>query len=215
MIGASGWIGGEIMREALSRGHEVTAIARHPDRIAELDGVQRVAADCTDPASIEAAIKGHDIVVAAVTDRSGPDRSSIPAAAKALIEAVPKAGVPRLVFMGGGGSLTAPGGGRFVDKPDFPEEYKPEALAQAEALRLLKAAPWSLDWAYLSPPPRHLEQGEKHGGYRVRGGNHPAVDDNGEGSITSGDLASAMVDELERHRFARERFTAEYERPNG
>src|SRR5205807_7293756 len=115
--------------------------------------------------------------------------------------------VGRVALMGGGGRLAAPHGGRLVDQPGFPEQYKPEALAQAQALELFRAAPGGLDWTYLSPPPENLTPGEKRGGYRAVAGDQPVVDASGESGITSGDLAAAMVDELEQRRFSRRRFT--------
>jgi hypothetical protein len=210
VIGASGWLGGAIAREALSRGHEVTAIARNPERLAELERMTAKALDATDADALAEAIAGHDAVLSSVTDRSGPDRSMIPSVVRVLIEVVPRAGVPRLAVVGGGGSLLGPDGGRFVDQPGFPEQYKTEALAAAEALELLRAAPTSLDWTYLSPPPHDLQPGEKRGGYAVRGDDRPVVDERGESAISSGDLAAAMVDELERPQFSRRRFTAAY-----
>jgi putative NADH-flavin reductase len=210
IVGATGWLGGAVTREALQRGHEVTAVGRHPDSLAELEGVATVSADGTDPASLADAIAGHDAVVVAVTDRTGPDRDVIPAAARSVIEAAPKAGVARVAFVGGGGSLDSPGGGRYVDQPGFPEQYKAEALAQGEALALFRAAPEELDWTYLSPPPHNLEPGEKRGGYRAAAGDTPLIAQDGESRITSGDLAAAMVDALERHEFSRQRFTVGY-----
>lgn len=211
VIGASGWLGGSIAREAIDRGHQVTALARTPTKLAELQGpVAKGDCDATDPESLVPAIGGHDAVVAAVTDRSGPERTVIPIAAQALIESAPTAGVPRLAWVGGGGSLTSPGGGRFVDLSDFPEQYKAEALAQADALELFREAPETLDWTYLSPPPDHLVPGEKRGGYRAQAGDDPVVDRQGNYGITSGDFAAAMVDELEQPRFSRTRFTVGY-----
>lgn len=211
VLGGTGWLGGTIVSEALARGHEVTAIARNPEKLAQLDGVATVAADATDVDEVAGAIAGHDAVIAAVTDRSGPDRTTIPAAARALIEAVARAGVPRVLFVGGGGSLSAPGAeGRYLDQADFPEQYKTEALAGAEALALFRAAPEALHWAYLSPPPHFLEPGEKTGSYRVQGGDQPVLDEHGEGRISAGDLAAAMLDEVEQDRFARQRFTVGY-----
>jgi putative NADH-flavin reductase len=210
VVGASGWLGGTIAREALSRGHQVTAIGRNPDRLAAIEGAQAATADATDVEAIADTVTGHDVVVSSVTDRSGPDRSIIPRVAEVMIEAVPRAGVPRLAVMGGGGSLLKPDGSRYIDEPGFPEQYKAEALAQAQALALLRATPDSLDWTYLSPPPHTLIPGDKRGRYDVRGDDRPVENGDGESTITSGDLAAAMVDELERPRFSRRRFTAAY-----
>jgi putative NADH-flavin reductase len=210
VIGGSGWLGGTIAREALSRGHEVTAIARDPVRLGKLEGIDVRAFDATDADSLPAVIAGHDVVVSAVTDRSGPGRSVIPDVVRALIVSVPAAGVPRLAVVGGGGSLLAPDGRRFVDDPGFPEQHRTEALAGAEALELLRRAPSELDWTYLSPPPENLADGEKRGGYAVRGDDRPVTNAAGETGIASGDLAAAMVDELENPQFSRRRFTVGY-----
>jgi uncharacterized protein len=210
VVGASGWLGGTIAREALSRGHQVTAIGRDPERLAAVEGAQVATADATDVEAIAEAVTDHDVVVSSVTDRSGPDRSIIPRVASVMIEAVPRAGVPRLAVMGGGGSLLKPDGSRYIDETGFPEQYKAEAVAQAQALALLRAAPDSLHWTYLSPPPHTLIPGDKRGSYDVRGDDRPVENGDGESAITSGDLAAAMVDELERPQFSRRRFTAAY-----
>jgi putative NADH-flavin reductase len=210
VIGGSGWLGATIAREAIGRGHEVTVIGRDLTRLEAIEGAQPAVVDATDATALVSVIAGHDVVVSSVTDRSGPDRSIIPAVARALIVAVPQADVPRLAMMGGGGSLLDDDGHRFVDAPDFPVQYKAEALAQSEALELLRAAPPTLDWTYLSPPLHDLTLGEKRGGYAVRGDDRPAVSETGESAITSGDLAAAMVDELETPQYSRRRFTAAY-----
>jgi putative NADH-flavin reductase len=211
VVGASGWLGGAIAREALARGHEVTAIGRDRGKLEDVDGAEVVLADVTDRESLTAAIRGHDVVVSAVTDRSGPDRSIIPATARALLEAVPSAGVPRLAVVGGGGTLEAEPGVRGIDRPDFPAAYRAEAEAQGEALDILRSDGGDVDWTYLSPPPHDLVPGEKSGGYRAEAGDTPVTNDRGESRITAGDFASAMVDELEEHRFSGRRFTAAYQ----
>jgi putative NADH-flavin reductase len=117
----------------------------------------------------------------------------------------------KLIYIGGGGSLNAPGGGRLVDSPDFPAEYKAEALAGAEALDAFRdEAPENLDWAFLSPPPHDLHPGGKEGAYRVQGGDEPLGDPPGYAGLSSGDLASAILDEIEQPQFARQRFTVGY-----
>jgi hypothetical protein len=97
-----------------------------------------------------------------------------------------------------------------VTERSGPDQYKAEALAQAQAPARLRAAPDSLDWTYLSPPPHTLIPGDTRGGYDVRGDDRPVENGDSESAITSGDLAAAMVDELERPQFSRRRFTAAY-----
>jgi putative NADH-flavin reductase len=210
VVGASGWLGNLIAREALARGHEVKGIARDAARIEGLGDSPVSGLDATDPEDLGAAISGYDAVVVAVTDRSGPERSVIPAMARSVIAALPALGVPRLLFVGGGGSLEIAPGHRLVDQPGFPDQYKAEALAQAEALDLLRAEGGELRWSYLSPPPEHLEPGEPRGGYRAAGGDAPVTDAAGESRITAGDFAAAAVDELEQSAFVGQRFTAAY-----
>ncbi len=210
VVGATGWLGGAVAQEALQRGHQVTALSRSGAPAEALAGAETVAVDVTDVAALADAIAGHDVVVVSVTDRTTPDRSIIPASARAALAALAEAGVGRLAFVGGGGSLHAAPGVRFVDSPAFPAEYRPEALAQADALALLRADDSGADWTYLSPPPHNLVPGERTGNYRVQAGDAPVTDPDGHFGIASGDLASALVDELESPQFSRQRFTAGY-----
>ncbi len=198
------------MTRVKRRGWAAAQPLRDPDKLAAVPAITSIRADATDAEVLAEAIAGHDIAVSSVTDRSGPDRSVIPASVKALIEAAPLADVPRVAVVGGGGSLLAENGESFIDQPGFPAEYRDEALAGAQALELLRAAPETLNWTYLSPPPAHLTPGEKRGGYAVRGDDRPVTDESGEAAITSGDLAAAMLDELEHPRFTRRRFTVGY-----
>jgi uncharacterized protein len=196
VVGATGRLGGAVAGEALRRGHHVAALSRNVAPTEALAGAEFAAVDVT------------DVVVASVTDRTTEDRSIIPTAARALLDALPRAGVARLAFVGGGGSLHIAPGERYVDAPSFAAEYRPEALAQADALRILREDSSGVDWTYLSPPPHNLVPGERTGVYRVQAGHSPVVRDDGQFGITFGDLASALVDELESPQFSRQRFTA-------
>jgi uncharacterized protein len=208
VIGATGRLGGAVAEEALRRGHEVTAVSRNVTPTEVPAGADFVRVDINDSDALERAIAGHDAVVASVTDRTTEDRSIIPTSAAALLAALPRAGVTRLAFVGGGGSLHFAPGERYVDAPSFPAEYRPEALAQADALRILREDGSEVDWTYLSPPPHNLVPGERTGDYRVQAGDSPVFDDDGQFGITFCDLASALVDELESPQFSRQRFTA-------
>jgi putative NADH-flavin reductase/pimeloyl-ACP methyl ester carboxylesterase len=210
VIGASGHLGDAVVREALSRGHEVTAIAREADRLRDLDGARAVAADVLQVDVMTELLSGHDAVVAALKGRDGTELDVVPRAASALLTALPEAGVRRLVFLGGGGSLLSPSGQRFVDLAGFPQQYKGDALSQAEALEILQSANGAVDWSYASPPPVHLVEGERTGGYRLRAGDLPITDEEGESVITVPDYAAAIVDALESSLFVGARFTAAY-----
>jgi uncharacterized protein len=109
-----------------------------------------------------------------------------------------------------GGRLLSPSRQRLVDSPEFPQQYNGEALAQAEALEILGAANGAVDWSYAGPPPVHLVDRERTGRYRVRAGDLPIADEQGDSRISVADYAAAIVDTLESGRFVGARFTAAY-----
>jgi putative NADH-flavin reductase len=113
--------------------------------------------------------------------------------------------VARLIVLGGAGSLEVAPGVRVLDTPDFREEWKPDALAQAEALDLYRSATTDVDWTYVSPA-AVLEPGERTGEYRT-GEDRLLVDDEGNSAISMEDFAVALVDEAESAEHVRRRFT--------
>ncbi|MCP1312910.1 MULTISPECIES: NAD(P)-dependent oxidoreductase [unclassified Halomonas] len=199
LIGASGNAGARILKELVTRGHEVTAIARHPEKIASFEGVQALAGNVDDRAALTRLLEGADAVISAVPfSNSDPDT---------LINAVRDAGVKRYLVVGGAGSLLVGPGQRVIDQPDFPEAYKPEASKGAVFLEKLEQAD-DLDWTFLSPSAEFVP-GERTGRFRL-GTNELLVDERGESHISFEDYAIALVDELENHHHLRQRFTVGY-----
>jgi putative NADH-flavin reductase len=205
VFGANGALGRRLVMECLERGIEVTAAVRDVSR---LEGAAReinvVAADATDPAAVAAVAAGHDAALSAVTQHSHPQ--ILIDVASTLLEGLSQAGVPRLVVAGGAGSLYVEDGLRLMDTPDFHDEWKPEAQAQADALDAYRAADTDVDWVYVSPGAL-LEPGERTGEYRV-GGDRLLTADDGHSRITMEDFAIAMVDEAVEPQHSRDRFTA-------
>jgi hypothetical protein len=209
IFGATGWIGGTVAREALDRGHTVTAIVRDPARLQLTHERLTVATgDVTDPDSIVSVVAGHDAVVAAIGGRREAHHEVVPAAVRALLAGLSRAGVKRLVWVGGGGSLEVASGVRLIDTPQFPAEWKAEAVAQVEALGLFRASTGGVEWSYLSPPAL-IAPGQRTGRYRT-GGDQLLTDEKGESRISVEDYAVALVDELERPAHVRQRFTVAY-----
>jgi len=198
VIGASGRGGSRIVAELAQRGHEVTAIARNPEKIAAAPNVSARRGDLNAP-DFPDLLKGHDAVVSAVhfTD-AGPD---------ILIEAVRKSGVKRYAVMGGAGSLEVEPGLRLVDTPQFPAAYKAEALKGADFLDRLRQEK-ELDWVFLSPAAL-IDFGQRTGKFRL-GKDQFMTDADGKSAISFEDYAVAMVDELEQHKHSRERFAVAY-----
>ncbi|MBN3253094.1 NAD(P)-dependent oxidoreductase [Pectobacterium brasiliense] len=198
LIGASGDAGSRILKELSDRGHTVTAIARHPEKIASLPNVTAKQGDALDKDALVALFKGHDAVVSAV--KFG---SSDPAI---LIAAVKTAGVKRYLVVGGAGSLEIAPGQRLIDQPDFPDAYRPEASRGAAFLDLLKQEK-DLDWSFLSPSAEFVP-GQRTGTFRL--GKDTLLSNDQGSSISFEDYAVALVDEIENPAHYRQRFTVGY-----
>jgi putative NADH-flavin reductase len=147
-------------------------------------------------------------VVASISARSDGDFASVAKNAGILLDALPKAGVKRLLWVGGAGSLEVAPGVKVIDDPHFPEAWKPEALAQAEALDLFRTSSADVDWTYISPAAL-IEPGERTGKYRI-GGDQLLVDANGVSRISIEDYAAALLDRAEKNDAPRKRITVAY-----
>jgi putative NADH-flavin reductase len=199
IIGATGRAGSQLLEEALRRGHSVTAIARDTSKLVQRTGVVSKAVDALDAAALQAAVAGHDTVISAAHFATLP--------ASAVVGPVKKAGVKRLLVVGGAGSLLLPDGTRVIDSKGFPAEYKAEAGAGAEFLENLRHEK-DLDWSFLSPSAEFVE-GERTSKFRI-GKNDLLVSSEGRSWITFADYAIAMLDEIEAPKHSRQRFTVGY-----
>jgi putative NADH-flavin reductase len=209
LIGATGFVGSAILQEALQRGHEVTAIVRNPEKVKPHPKLRPLKADVQKGAEVTRSVAGHDAVISAFNPGwSNPDiYNQQVKGARSIINGVKKAGVKRLLFVGGAGSLEVKPGVQSVDLPEFPAEYKQGALATRETLNLLRKEP-SLDWSFLSPS-ADLFPGQRTGKFRL-GTDQLLADAKGESRISVEDYATAMIDEVEKPKHIRRRFTVGY-----
>ncbi len=204
LFGASGMIGSRVLAELLRRGHNVTAVARNPEKISAT-GARTAKGDVTDAASVAAIAKGADAIISAYA----PPHSAVNTvfdATHALIAGLNAAGVSRLLVVGGAGSLEVAPGLQLVDAPNFPAEWKPIAQAHRDVLPILRAS--NLDWTYLSPA-AFIQPGERTGNFRL-GTTKLVTDAKGESRISAEDYAIVLVDELEKPQHIRQQFTAAY-----
>ncbi|HTY22600.1 MAG TPA: NAD(P)-dependent oxidoreductase [Desulfomonilaceae bacterium] len=207
LFGISGRIGSRIAREALSRGHEITAIIRDPARVPfSHERLTAVTGDVCDPVSVAATVTGHDAVISAIGPSAGASPQVVVQAAHSLINGLKRAGVRRLIVGGGAGSLEVAPGVQLVDTPDFPQEWRAIALAHRDALAVFRTA--DLDWTYVSPA-AFIQPGERTGKYRI-GTDRLLTDKKGESRISMEDFAVAFLDELEQPRFLGRRMTVAY-----
>ena len=209
LFGATGHIGQALVVESLRRGHAVTAIVRDLSRLSgAYPQLDVVAGDIAKPSTYRDAMQHADGVIASISARRDNDNSSVARNAGVLLDAAAKAGVGRLAWVGGAGSLEVKPGVRVIDDPHFPAAWKPEAEAQAEALAVFRASSANVDWVYVSPAAL-LEDGERTGAYRL-GGDQLLVDANGASRITIPDYAAALLDRLELNDSPRRRVTVAY-----
>ncbi|WP_411102775.1 NAD(P)-dependent oxidoreductase [Streptomyces sp. cmx-4-9] len=216
LFGATGSIGTRVLQEALARGHEVTAVVRDPSKLtggaADGKGCAVVLGDVLDPASVAVAGAGHDVVVSTFGPGAG-DPGALVNAAKSLVGGVQSLGAdspwPRLVTVGGAGSLRTPGGPLVWDAADVPEPVLALMHAHGDALDFLRTVPVEeVRWTSLSPAAQ-IEAGERTGVYRL-GLDDLVVDTDGRSWISTEDYAVALVDEVERDAHPGVRFTVGY-----
>jgi uncharacterized protein len=124
VIGATGFVGSAILKEALDRGHEVAAIVRNPDKLAPHAKLHPKKGDVYNEDEVARLVTGHDAVISAFNPGwSNPDiYNQQVKGTRAIINGVKKAGVKRLLFVGGAGSLEVKPGVQSVDLPEFPAE---------------------------------------------------------------------------------------------
>ncbi len=199
LIGASGARGIKILDELLARGHEVTGIVRHPEKLPAKPKLTARKGDMYEEVSLAALLAGHDAVVSSVHFTASDP--------KKLVAAIRTSGVKRYLVVGGAGSLEVAPGKRLIDTPEFPDAYKAEASGGAAFLDMLRGIA-DLEWTFLSPS-AIIAPGERTGKFRL-GNDQLLVGSDGKSFISEEDFAIAMVDELEKPQHIRQRFTVGY-----
>ncbi|MCD9143937.1 NAD(P)-dependent oxidoreductase [Streptomyces albireticuli] len=211
LFGANGTIGGRVLREALDRGHQVTAVVRDPAKVTETHANLTVTkGDVLDPASVTAAAQGQDVVISAVGGGDGPGHvATIEPAAKSLVAGVRAVGAdaPRLIAVGGAGSLRTPDGKQVWDAEGLPEFLLQIMHAHGDALDFYRTVT-DVRWTNVSPAGL-IEPGERTGAYRV-GLEDLVTDENGKSRVSTEDYAVALIDEVEKPQHIGERFTVAY-----
>jgi putative NADH-flavin reductase len=205
LYGATGKAGSVILKELVDRGHVVTAAARTPEKVRKIENVTAVQDDLSDPAKTASIVKAADAVVSAY----GPppdDTSQIIGVMDRLVKAIEETDGPRLIVVGGAGSLFVAPGVTLRASGHLPKEWIPIVDAHIEVLRNLKKS--SIDWTYFSPA-GFFEPGKRTGKFRL-GKNDLITDAQGNSRISFEDYAIALVDELENPQHHRERFTIGY-----
>ena len=206
LYGATGHAGSRILKELVSRGHQVTAIVRDPTKLPQPAASVRVKQDdLSDPNKIAAAIDGAQAVISAYAPPQH-DPDAIVGVTQRQVEALKQRPHARLMVVGGAGVLNVAPGVTLVDSGYLPEPYLPIARAHTKALNALRTS--TIDWTYLAPAAYFLP-GERTGKFRL-GKDELIANDQQESRISMEDYAIALVDELEDPKHRRQRFSVGY-----
>lgn len=200
VIGASGKQGSLLVKEAMSRGHEVTGIVRKGESIAN----KTIVKDVFDLKYDD--IKDYEVIIDALGFWAEED---LPLHGKSLMYLcnILKNKENRLLVVGGAGSLyvNPEHTVKLMEGPDFPEMFKPLASAQGQALEDLRKVD-NVKWTFLSPAADFRADGERTGEYKL-GGEELTLNANGESIISYADYAIAMIDEAENANYIGKRFS--------
>lgn len=211
LIGASGFVGGAILNELLSRGYKVEALVRNPSKITvENPDLTVKKVDVADEKALTEDLKGYDTVISAYNPGwTNPNiynetLQNYPR----IVEAAKKAGVKRLLIVGGAGTLFCAPGLRVVDSGVIPAEIMDGVKSLGKFYLDILTHEKDIDWVFFSPAGAFVE-GTRTGKYRL-GKDDLIVDSKGNSTISVADYAKAMVDELETPAHHKERFTIGY-----
>lgn len=212
LIGATGFVGTNILHELSDRNHEIVAIVRNATNKINSPNIIWQKADVKNVDELAKIISGKDVVISAFNAGwTNPNLyNDFISGSKAILEAVKKSGVKRLIVVGGAGSLYIKPGLQLVDTPEFPKEYHAGASAARDFLNILKQEN-DLDWVFVSPA-IEMHPGittGRTGKYRL-GLDNPVFDKNQRSSLSVQDLSVVIADEVENPKHHRVRFTAAY-----
>lgn len=214
LIGATGFVGSAILNELLSRGHKVTAVVRNISKLPKNDNLTAVQEDVANVDAIAKIAKGKDAVISAYNPGwNNPQMGKInDENYPKIVEAVKKAGVGRLLIVGGAGTLFVKPGVRVVDTGAIPAEIIDAVRSLGNFYLHYLTKEHDLDWVFFSPAGafEEADKGQRTGKFRL-GKDDLIVDPaTGTSHISVQDYAVAMVDELEKPAHHKERFTIGY-----
>ncbi len=199
IVGASRGIGRQLLEQALTSGHTVTALVRAPQRLAaQHERLRVVKGDILDPASVALAMDGQDAVCCTIGVKTPWDQPGVfSQGTKNLLQAMKKSGVKRLVCVTGVGAGDSKGHGGFLYDmilrpflfgPIYPDKDRQESMIKAS----------DVDWTIVRPG--FLTNGPLTRTYRA------LTDLTGitAGWISRADVAHFLLRELEAKRYLRQ-----------
>lgn len=217
IYGATGEVGSHVVQEALDRGHRVIAVSRKPSQVEmRHPNLSVVKGDLLDKASVIETVTGKDVVILSVRgvigDSGLPESALQFIAAEMLVDVlfpIPDS-APRLLHVGGSGSLEVEPGVLFAEKLPtilLPRDLEIEILGQILALEFYRKV-HDVNWTYVTPP-KNFTNGPRTGVFRI-GGNRALEDKRGRTRVSRADFAVALIDEAEQAQHPRQQISVAY-----
>jgi putative NADH-flavin reductase len=217
VYGATGKIGSLVVDEALNRGHVIAAVSRDPAQIKQShQNLSAAKGDLLDTDSIAGLVVDQDVVIISVRGIIGKSKSPESALQRIAVEKVVNVlrdlgdSAPRLIHVGGSGSLEVEPGVLYADKLPrifLPKNLELEIRGQVLALEYLRTVD-DVKWSYATPA-KNLTNGARTGEFRL-GGDQLMENAKGKSRISRADFAIALVDEAENANYVRQRFSVAY-----
>jgi uncharacterized protein len=200
IFGATGMVGKQLVQQALFKKNHVKAFGRnvYTTDYLETENLQLVQGALFDETEVFNAVKDCDAVLSAIGgSMDGTDKTRT-LGMKNIIKQMQKAGVKRIIAIGGLGVLNADENTFLVDKDDYPAEYKAVGLEHKKAFELLSES--GLEWTFACPP--NIINASPTGNYVTKADYPP---EQNSYKINAGDLAMFMLNELEKNEYIKHR----------
>jgi len=193
IFGATGATGQELVKQALAAGHEVTALARNPAKLAAQAGLHVVKGNALDAESVAGAIAGQEAVITALGSRSLNDNVLLPRSMTHILAGMKQHGVRRLIVTGASGTMPKAEERLGPIKQGIFRLVKATLLrkpfeSQTEMQKMVRGS--DTEWTIVQPP--RLLNTAGRGQVRIDGEALPA---NGV-TIPRADVAKFMLDQL-------------------
>ncbi len=200
IFGATGMVGKQLVQQALFKDHHVKAFGRnvYTTDYLQTENLQLVQGALFDEGEVYNAIKGCDAVISAIGgSMDGTDKTRT-LGMKNIIKQMQKAGVKRIIAIGGMGVLNFDETSLLLEKEDYPAEYLPVGLEHKKAYETLKES--GLNWTFVCPP--NIIDAGPTGNYTTKANYAPEPNNY---KINAGDLSMFMLNEIGKNEYVQQR----------
>lgn len=199
IFGATGQVGMHLVSQGLLKGYTVRAFGRNVHELPDVNkNLVLIKAGVFDEADVYKAIEGSDAVFSVIGGAFDGNDKARSLGMKVITAQMKKAGVQRIIALGGKGILDSPEGGLLIDQESYPQEFLPVGKEHQKAWETLRDS--GLEWTFICSP--DIIPGDPSGEFITTTNVIPVPDNN---RIKAGDLALFMLQEQERNEYIDQR----------